>query len=67
MIKVKIKVSDLVVILSGRAGGPVEVGEGGGHHRSHHTSLPAFLLATVPGSQVPIMGETKDVALQWLR
>ena len=67
MIKVKIKVSDLVVILSGRAGGPVEVGEGGGHHGSHHTSFATLLLATVPGSKVPIMGETKDVALRRLR
>ena len=45
----------------------MEVGEGGGHHGSHHTSFATLLLATVPGSQVPIMGETKDVALRWLR
>ena len=63
MIKVKIKVSDLVVILSGRAGGPVEVGEGGGNHGSHHASLSALLFAAVPGTEVAVVGQTKDMAL----
>ena len=63
MIKVKIKVSDLVVILSGRAGGPVEVGEGGRHHGSHHASLSALLLAAVPCTEVAVVGQTKDMAL----
>ena len=63
MIKVKIKVSDLVVILSGRAGGPMEVGEGGRHHGSHHASLSALLFAAVPGTEVAVVGQTKDMAL----
>ena len=63
MIKVKIKVSDLVVILSGRAGGPMEVGEGGSHHGSHHASLPALLFAAVPRAEVAVVGETKDMTL----
>ena len=57
------QVSDLVVILSGRAGGPVEVGEGGGHHGSHHASLSALLFAAVPGTEVAVVGQTKDMAL----
>ena len=60
-------VAHLVVVLPSRAGGPVEVGEGGGHHGSHHASLPALLLAAVPCSKVPVVGETKDVALQGLK
>ena len=39
------------------------VGEGGRHHRSHHASLSALLLATVPGSKVTIVGKTQDVTL----
>ena len=45
----------------------MEVGEGGGHHGSHDASLPALLLAAVPCSKVPVVGETKDVALQGLK
>ena len=41
----------------------MEVGEGGRHHRSHHASLSALLLATVPGSKVTIVGKTQDVTL----
>ena len=51
------------MVLSSRAGGPVEVGEGGGHHGGHHTPLPALLLAVVTGAQVTIVGQPKNVAL----
>ena len=56
-------ISDLVVILSGRAGGPMEVGEGSRHHGSHHASLSALLFAAVPGTEVAVVGQTKDMAL----
>ena len=41
----------------------MEVGEGGRHHGSHHASLSALLFAAVPGTEVTVMGETKDMAL----
>ena len=41
----------------------MEVGEGGGHHGSHHASLSALLLAAVPGTEVAVMGQTKDMTL----
>ena len=58
-----IKVFDLVVILSGRAGGPVEVGEGGSNHGSHHASLSALLFTAVPRTEVAVVGQTKDMTL----
>ena len=41
----------------------MEVGEGGGNHGSHHASLSALLLAAVPGTEVAVMGQTKDMTL----
>ena len=41
----------------------MEVGEGGSHHGSHHASLSALLFAAVPGTEVAVVGQTKDMAL----
>ena len=51
----------LVVILPGRAAGPVEVGEGGRHHGSHHAPLVRFLLTGVARPEVPVMRQSEDV------
>ena len=41
----------------------MEVGEGGRHHGSHHASLSALLFAAVPGTEVAVVGQTKDMTL----